>query len=230
MTDHAKAEDLPTLKAVRSYLTAHPTFFAENQDLLVDLEPPIRVLGDGVADIQKSMNDRLRTSLAQLRAWKAQFIKTSRDNLNLIERFHVAAFNIVDADSLPELTSIIEQILPDLLDLDAACLLVEAADVPVSWLDGGLRAVAPGKSAIWMGTDEILLRPKTQDRFEIHGPKATMILSDALIRLPLPEGYPRVMLAMGVGSANHFHPEQGTEFLAFLSAVIARCLMRWAQL
>lgn len=233
MTDtHAPltTNDLPTLEDVRAYLAAHPGFFAQNQDVLNDLDPPVRVLGDGVVDLQKSMNDRLRADLSRLRSRQAVFEANQEANLNLIERFHAAAFTVVDANSLSDLCAVIEQEVTELLDLSAASLLVEAADVPASWLDEGLRAVAPGKSALWMGTDDILLRPTAQDRVEIHGPKASMVQSDALIRLPLPEGYPTVVLAMGTGQADHFHPEQGTEFIAFLSAVIARSVVRWAVL
>lgn len=230
MTDISKPsnENLPSLEDVRAYLSAHPEFFAENQDLLANMNPPVRVLGDGVVDLQRTMNDRLRSDLKQVRTLQAAFVANSEANLNLIERYHAAAFAVVDADSLRELTHVIEHEVADLLELDAASLLVEAADVPASWLDEGLRAVAPGRSALWMGAEEILLRPAPTDRVEIHGPKASMVQSDALIRLPMPEGYPRIMLAMGINVPEHFHADQGTEFIAFFSAVVARSLLRWA--
>lgn len=220
---------MPSTEDVRAYLKANPGFLRDNLDILAELDIPARDLGNDIIDLQTSMNQRLRRDLDKVRRLQATFMANSEANLSLIERFHATAFAAVDADSLHELVTVIEQTLPPYLEVDAACLLVEAADVPASWLDQGLRPVSPGKSALWMGSEDILLRPAALDRVEIHGPKASVVMSDALIRLPMPEEYPTIMLAIGVGRLDHFHPDQGTEFIAFLSAIIARCLLRWTQ-
>ena len=230
MTEMTANDDvaLPTQDQVRAYLDANPGFFQGHADLLGRLDPPLMQTGEKVVDLQRTMNERLRGDLDRLKAIQREMIAAGQANLSLIEQFHGAVLSLIHADDLDELVAAVETDLPRLLDIDAAGLLVEAADVPAAWLAHGIRPIAPGMAARWMGSDQTLLRPAAQDRVEVHGPNAAAVKSDALIRLPMEGGWPTVLLAVGVGRAEHFQPDHGTELLAFLAAVLARCIMRWA--
>ena len=64
---------------------------------------------------------------------------------------------------------------------------------------------------------------------EIYGAVAAEIRSEALIRLDLGNGRLAGLLAFGAVDGQRFHPDQGTDLLAFFGGVYERSLRRWLE-
>ncbi len=221
--------ELPSKELVRAYLTENQNFFIENPDILAQISLPVREFGDGVLDFQRTINNRLQQDLKNLRAMQEVIIENSKENFNLNERFHATVLTLIDANSMGDLVEKVATTLPNILSLNAAGLLIEADNIPTSWLNHGFHPIARGRTLALMESKEIILRAHIEyDSTEIYGAKAADIFSDALIRIPLPDDFPNVLFAMGVNQSNHFHMEHRTEYIAFLASIIARCIIRWA--
>jgi len=61
----------------------------------------------------------------------------------------------------------------------------------------------------------------------LYGEKAVWIRSEALMRLDLGAGNLPGMLALGSEDPHQFHPNQGSDLLAFLGSVFERTMRRW---
>ena len=62
---------------------------------------------------------------------------------------------------------------------------------------------------------------------DLYGAEAPEIRSEALLRLDLGDGSARGLLAFGAADGDRFHPDQGTDLLAFFGGVFERSLRRW---
>lgn len=62
---------------------------------------------------------------------------------------------------------------------------------------------------------------------DFYGEAGADVRSEALIRLDLGSGVLRGLLAFGAADASRFHPDQGTDLLAFFGGVFERSMRRW---
>lgn len=75
----------------------------------------------------------------------------------------------------------------------------------------------------------VVLRALAEAPAELYGSAAGSVRSEAVLRLDLGPGRLGALLAFGSFDAGRFHPEQGTDLLAFLAGVFERCLRRWLE-
>jgi hypothetical protein len=65
----------------------------------------------------------------------------------------------------------------------------------------------------------------------LFGPQAaSLVRSDALVRLKVSRHAPAGLLALGARRPGVFHPGQGTELLVFLGQVIEHVIRAWLDL
>jgi uncharacterized protein YigA (DUF484 family) len=229
-TERAVAARTPTDEEIEAFLLRRPEVLRDNPALLARLAPPDRHDGDPkVADLQRYMLDRLGGEVRRLRDTQGALIAASRSNLATQAQIHQAVVAALEAPGREHFLHTLTQDLPQILDLDAVALAVEAPAPGPSWAQGtDVRLLSLGGVERMLGAGrDILLRTETQRAQTLFGPAADLVRSDALVRLDLGPEHPPGLLAFGARAPGRFHPGQGTELLRFLCRVIERLLRLW---
>ncbi len=217
---------------VATYLRDHPDFLCQNPDLLDVLTPPGRGDGNGVADLQQFMVEKLRRDLAALTESRDGLVVTGRGNLKAQARVHEAALALLKARNFQHFIETLTTDLSVILDLDAIVVGVEQAEngdakppaagvMPLSpkMVD---RLIGPGQG--------IALHDHVTGDPAIFGAAAGLVQSEALIRLSFGSTAPTALLALGARDGEHFQPGQGTELLSFLARVVETSIRGWLNL
>lgn len=229
--DAAAAAARPNEDQVAQYLRDNPDFLLRRPELAVRLAVPARRIGEGVADLQHYMIERLRAELEQMRGCAEHLITTTRTNMSTQARTHDAALAMLAAGDMAELMQVLGD-LAGLLDVDAVALAFESADavIPALAAAGVQRLPAGGVDAL-LGEDgrEAVLHAAAAGSPSVFGSAAGLVRSQALVRLP-PEGRcPPGILALGSRHERTFHPGQGTELLVFLGRMAQYAVQRWVS-
>lgn len=229
MRVHSEQKDKPVAlsrEEVRRYLTEHPGFLVENEDLLHNLTPPRLHGGDQVVDFQRYMLERLQLDLARFDDYQTAVIAATRSNLVSQQQVHMAVLTAFDALSLEHLIHVVTHDWVDILDLDAVMLCAEQGGFSAL---PGAQALNPGETAAIMGAEgAFLLRDNIPEASrDLFGPAAELVRAEALVRLAPGDLRGEGILAMGSRNPDHFAPGQGTELLRFLGAMTERLLDRW---
>ncbi|MCE2926657.1 MAG: DUF484 family protein [Rickettsiales bacterium] len=222
---------------IRAYLKAHPEFLKANPDIMHDIAPPTRDLGDGVIDFQQFMVKNLQSTSRDLQSKYDLLVEYCRDNLSSQQQVHEAALKLVRARNIEQLLEIIALDLVSLFNVDVVRLAMES-DIQVDTSYGesdfsGIVFIAPGTCDAALGkgkrvklvADCAKQAPAGFDEF--FADCDTMIASCALLKLDLDSIDRQVMLAFGVRHKDRFHPGQGIELLNFLAQVVAYQLDRY---
>lgn len=220
-----------TAEDVAAYLRDHPDFLIQRPELVAHIVPPAADRGQGVVDLQHFMVRRLQTDIARLQDQQRELVATTRANVNNQNRVHAAVLFLMDATSFEHLIQTITTDLAVLLDLDTAALVVEAAGTEIPQVNrSGVQVWAAGGIGGLMGKRDVILRAGIQGLPEVYGPGASLVRSEALVRLRLGGEAPSGLLALGSREPDMFHPGQGTELLTFLARVVERCIRGWLDL
>lgn len=228
--EKAAAARTPTDDEIEAFLQRRPEVLRDNPALLARLLPPDRHDGDGkIADLQRHMLDRLGGEVRRLRDTQGALLAASRSNLATQGQIHQAVMAALEAPGREHFLHTLTQDLPQILDLDAVALAVEARAPGPAWAQGSdIRLLSRGGVERMLGTGrDILLRTETERARGLFGPAADLVRSDALVRLDLGPEQPPALLAFGARAPGRFHPGQGTELLRFLCRVIERLLRLW---
>lgn len=217
-------------KEVIAFLRENPGFLNDHPDLLSELDPPRREGGRGVHDFQAAMIGRLRDRIEEATEVARELIDTSRDNLNSQARIHECVLRLLEASSFEQLIQLVQTDLAVVLDMDVVTLAVEsdsAEDFPVR----SVTLVPPGFVDRLIGSqNDQILRAHVSGDPELYGGAASLVQSDALVRLQISKASPPALLAFGHRDPEKFHPGQATELIGFLSAVLAQLVRIWLDL
>ncbi len=227
MKDHADIcpEDvIAFLKRNPKFLQQHP----EACDLLV---PPKTVSGKGVADFQEFMIRRLKADKEEVLETTKVIVETSRANMNNQHRVHRAVLMLLEAGSFEDFIHTITMDITAVLDVDIAALVVESngRDIPHVHTSG-VRVVPGGTIDKWMGGKDVLLQSDIQGIEPVYGGGATLVASQALLRVDISLDTPPAVLAFGSRDPMLFGEGQATDQVAFLARVVERCFRMWLQL
>jgi hypothetical protein len=232
MAEREATAALPTAdEAVADYLRRHPGFLEAHPDLLDLLTPPALRRGDGVADMQRFMLQRLQSELAKLRMREGEIVASSRANQNSGQRVHAAVLAMLEARTFEHLIEILTTDLAVHLEVDAIFLAFEALDrITPGQRTSGVRMLAKGRiDQLTQGGREVVLHADAPGDAELFGAAATLVRSQALVRLNLRREAPRGLIAFGARAPDRFHTGQGTELLVFLGGAIERIVRGWLE-
>lgn len=229
--DAAAGAVMPTEDQVATYLRVNADFLLRRPDVAIRLAPPARALGDGVADLQQHMIERLRHELDQMRGCAEHLISTTRSNMSTQARTLDAALSVLATRDMQELTEVLAD-LAELLEVDVVALCFETAEEILPALAvSGLQRLPAGHVAGIMGDAgrDVVLRPAAAGEAMLFGAGAGLVRSQALVRLAPGERRPPGLLALGARDDRAFHPGQGTELLLFLGRVVQYAAHRWVE-
>ena len=218
---------------ITEFLRDNPDFFAKHPEALKGVHAPSRGLGDGVADLQQTMIDRLRGEIDQLNTQTRDLVTMSRANLQTQGRIHECVLALLAAKSFEQLIQTVTTDFAVILDLDIVTLCVEAADPnSLSLRTRGLVIVPPGTiNSVLGATDRrLVLRGDVSGHPELFGGGATLVRSDALVRLSISHSTPPALLAFGSRDPERFDAGQATELLDFLAGVLEHVVRIWLHL
>lgn len=180
-----------------------------------------------IIDFQTEALGRLRAKVSALGEENAVLLSYARGHAGAISQVHNACLAALEATGFEHLVHIITQDWVDMLGLDAVALVLETSQETLHF--GGMGIHILDSSALdkdMPGPTGVILRCVPEGA-SLFGPAASLIRSEALIRLPLPEPLPRGILALGSRMEHNFEGVPGSELLTFLGAVAARTLGLW---
>ena len=205
-----------TAELVEAFLRDHPDFLAERPDLYLQLEPPLRVHGERMADHMAAMLAAARVHVREVNADMQAALDNGRAGLGLAARVSEAVLALMRA---PDPLECVSHELPALLGVDSCQIGCEGrARRHVNRLPPGTlgQLLPPGRDAVVRVTP---LHVKAR-----HREAAPLIRRDALARVPAPGGQP-MLLAIGVRDPEAL-PTTGAESLAFLGRAVGAALAR----
>jgi uncharacterized protein YigA (DUF484 family) len=216
-------------ETVAAYLEQNPGFLNDRPELLVALVPPEQNHGGGVLDMQKFMLELLQGELTRFSSREKTLLAAAESNADVQGRVFAATKALLDAESFEELIKIVLKKIPQMFDISAAALCIEAGDhVPAGATEFGIIVVEPGALDSLMDSGRtVALRADIVGDKAIFGSRASKVRSAALLRLDLGAKVPNGLLALGAESSTGFDPRQGTELLSFFSHVLQRTIQRW---
>ena len=228
------AEDASDFEAdqVAAYLRRNPGFLNDYPELLETLIPPERRHhGEAIVDLQAAMIERMRNENRRIGELQADLLATSRANMSAQSRIHAGVLALLEATTFEHLIQAITTDLALLLDVDVVALCVEAADTPTRRDVAGVHMLFPGEVDDILGPNrDIMLVPLTHMANPIYGGGASLVRSEALLRLRPSARAPMGLLALGSRVEGHFDSNQGTEFLVFLARILELCIRTWLEL
>ena len=220
-----------TADQVAEFLIEHPDFLVQHPEILDRLRAPARSLGDPVVDFQVQLVERQRSRMDALKGELGQLVETSRANLDQQHRLFDAVLRLLESPNFEALIETVTGELAPLLGVDAIGLAVESipgreVSLAVA-LRTGVRVVPEGTVFDRLGSGDAVLRADITGDVLLFGDLASIIHSEAVLRLNWSPSAPPGLLAFGSADPEGFHPGQGTEQITFLARVIERVLSVW---
>lgn len=223
-TDITPEDVLAFLKDNPNFLQRHP----EACDLLI---PPQAGDGKKVADFQSFMIKRLKDDKKSVEDMTAELVQNARNNMNNQQRIHTAILRLLEARSFDEFIQIITMDLSAMLDTDISVLVVESNGNDIPHIHtSGIRVIPTGTIDKWMGSESVLLQSNISGIEAIYGGGATLVQSQALLRVDISMDTPPAILAFGSRDPKMFEEGQGIEQVSFLARVVERTFRQWLNL
>lgn len=208
---------LPSPDAVIAFLQAHPDFLAENPELFRVLTPPRRVHGERLADHMAAMLAAERRRVRSMEAEVDAAVTAGRAGHGLTIRVRLAVLALMRSN---DVIDTLKEEVPALLGMENCSLLSEQPDRRgVLPLPRGAvyRLMGPGRDAV--------VRSAPAEAELLHEEVASLIVRDALVRVPVWTGVP-TMIALGTRDQHALPARQATATLAFLGRAVAAALAR----
>lgn len=217
------AAPLPDAEAVAAYLRAHPEFFVDHDELLTELRLPHQP-GAAVSLVERQVK-LLRERNIEMRHRLSQLMDVARDNDRLFDKTRRLVLDLLDAGSLEEVVSAVEDSLRHEFQVPyVSLILFSDAALPVG------RCVSPAEVQQRIGS--LLAGGKTlcgalrphELAFLFGEEDSASVGSAAVVILDQQLG----ALAIGSPDPQHYKSSLGTLFLSYIAEVLTRVLPRFA--
>ena len=226
------SETLPiTAEDVLKFLRTTPDFLQKNPQACDYLTPPKVTSGRKVTDFQAYMIERLKADKRDVMETTQELVETARSNMSNQARIHRATLRILEAESFEEFIHVVTLDLPSLLNVDISTLIVEAEGSKIPHIStAGVKVVPEGTLDRWMEGRPTQLHANITGHEAIYGSGATLVRSQALVRVDISGHTPPTLLAFGSRDPNMFEAGQATDLISFLARVIERVFRSWLHL
>ncbi len=225
--ENAEAHDECTAEEVERYLKQHPDFLSGRPVLLAELA----VSHD--SGVATSLIERqvavLRDQSHYYRSQLNELMNIAQDNDRLAGRFRALSLAFMDAPDAPDAgvaIRLLESSLREDFVADYACLLWPVVDA-MPQFSGDLLSLRQGQLEALPNFPKALLDGKPicgrfSDDLIVSLFDDRTVGSAALVPIRMDGGM--ALLAIGCADESHFHADQGTIFLEYLGALLARRL------
>lgn len=230
----ADTDDTRILSAedVLTYLRANPHFLQQNPEACDFLLPPKAVeKSRKVTDFQAYMIERLKADKREVLESTRELVETARNNMSNQSRIHRAILRLLEAESFEEFVQVITIDLAPILNVDISALIVEAEGNHIPHISTtGVKIVPEGTLDRWMEGRPAQLHANITGHEAIYGAGATLVRSQALVRVDISGNTPPAMLAFGSRDPHMFENGQATDLVSFLARVIERTFRAWLHI
>lgn len=214
-------------KDIIEYLRGNPDFLSQHPEACELLHPPTDKDGN-VVDFQSFMVKRLKDDKHTILQTTQEIVANSRSNMHNQARIHHAVLRILEAQSFDEFIMTLTMDISTILDVDIAALVLETDGQDIPHIHNtGMRIVPEGTVQKWMGGKDVLLESNIQGIEDIYGGGATLVASQALLRVDISMGTPPAILAFGSRDAGLFQDGQATDQVLFLARIVERVFRLW---
>jgi uncharacterized protein YigA (DUF484 family) len=231
MSEHSPPLSSPqslSADAVLQWLKDNPNFLSKYPEAIDLLAPPASVEGRKIADFQSYMIERLKADKTEAIETARGIVETARNNMNNQTRIHRAVLRLLEANDFDEFVQVITNDLTALLDVDITTLVIETNGREIPHIHtNGIRIVPEGTLNKWMQGKNTLLQNDIGGIEAIYGAGATLVRSQALVRIDISMQTPPCIVAFGSRDPQLFQPHQGIELVSFLARVIERQFRSW---
>src|SRR5262249_56942936 len=154
--------------------------------------------------------------------WKKTTTPTSRGTLASQCRVHKAVVAMLRAPSFEHLLQIVTTDLALLIDVDVVTLGVESTATRMTRLPvQGIHLLRSGTVDSLLGPSrDALLSNNTQADPVLFDAAASLVRSQALLRLSISRSGPIGLMCIGTRNPDTFYPGLGTELLTFLARAL----------
>lgn len=222
--DSPKPQDLDAA-AVVDYLRLHPEFFVDHDELIPELRIPHQ-RGDTISLVERQVK-LLRERNIEMRHRLSQLMDVARDNDRLFDKTRHLVLDLLDAASLEELVSTVEDSLRHQFQVPFVSLIL-FSDTPLAV--GRSVSSAEAHQAIGgllAGGKTICGVLREHELNFLFGESAAKQVGSAAVVALSYQGLHGV-LAIGSADPQHYKSSLGTLFLGYIAEVLARVLPRFA--
>lgn len=225
MTDKQDAPQVLDSETVAAYLRLHPEFFIDHDELIPELRIPHQ-RGDTVSLVERQVK-LLRDRNIEMRHRLSQLMDVARDNDRLFEKTRRLILDLLDANSLEEVVSCVEDSLRREFQVPfVSLILFSESPLPVG------RSVTSAEAQQAIGG--LLNGGKTicgslrehELEFLFGAEDASQIGSVAIVDINHQGSHG--VLAIGSADPQHYKSSIGTLFLGYIAEVLARVVPSYA--
>ena len=216
---------------VIAFLRENPKFLQKHPEVCDYLIPPQNGDGRKIKDFQSFLIERLKSDKERVLETTQEIVENARSNMNNQQRIQNAVLRLLEARNFEEFIHIVTMDLSAMLDTDISVLVVESNGHDIPHIHtSGIRVVPEGTIDSWMAGKNVLLQEDIGGIEPIYGGGATLVRSQALLRVDIAADTPPAILAFGSRDPSMFQDGQGTEMIIFLASVVERCFRSWLHL
>ncbi|MBA4289861.1 MAG: DUF484 domain-containing protein [Pseudomonas sp.] len=226
MTDKQDSPKPLDSETVAAYLRLHPEFFIDHDELIPELRIPHQ-RGDTVSLVERQVK-LLRERNIEMRHRLAQLMDVARDNDRLFDKTRRLVLDLLDAGSLEEVVSCVEDSLRREFQVPfVSLILFSDIALPVGRSVSSAEAHQAIGGLLSGGKTVCGVLREHELNFLFGSEDAAQVGSAAVVSLSH-QGLHGV-LAIGSADPQHYKSSLGTLFLGYIAEVLARVLPGFAM-
>lgn len=226
MTDKQDSPKPLDSETVAAYLRLHPEFFIDHDELIPELRIPHQ-RGDTVSLVERQVK-LLRERNIEMRHRLAQLMDVARDNDRLFDKTRRLVLDLLDAGSLEEVVSCVEDSLRREFQVPVVSLILFSdIALPVGRSISSAEAHQAIGGLLSGGKTICGVLREHELNFLFGSEEAAQVGSAAVVSLTH-QGLHGV-LAIGSTDPQHYKSSLGTLFLGYIAEVLARIVPGFAM-
>ncbi|MDD0976668.1 DUF484 family protein [Pseudomonas fontis] len=214
-------------EAVAAYLRAHPRFFSEHDELLLEMHIPHQ-RGDSVSLVERQLK-LLRERNIEMRHRLSHLMDVARDNDRLFEKTRRLILDLLDADSLEAVVMAVEDSLRQEFQVPFVSLILFSENAtPVGrWVNTAEAQQTIG--ALLGGGKTVSGSLREHELAFLFGEEQRKEVASSAVA-PLDYLGLHGVLAIGSRDPQHYKSSVGTLFLSYIAEVLGRVIPRFTTL
>ena len=225
MTDKQDSPKPLDSETVAAYLRLHPEFFIDHDELIPELRIPHQ-RGDTVSLVERQVK-LLRERNIEMRHRLSQLMDVARDNDRLFDKTRRLVLDLLDASSLEEVVSCVEDSLRHEFQVPfVSLILFSEAPLPVGRSVSSAEAHQAVGGLLAGGKTICGVLREHELNFLFGSEDGAQVGSAAVVSISH-QGLHGV-LAIGSADPQHYKSSLGTLFLGYIAEVLARVVPGFA--